>query len=98
MNDIRPTSKVFINPHMRRSSWERRIVGLLTPVGARLRRIASAAQFDTAKPILANLDPSSGSAKLDELTEAFSNMLDERGVDPRVSRQGEHWVSEQFGT
>jgi hypothetical protein len=44
-----------------------------------LRRIASAAQFDTAKPILADLDPSSGSAKLDELAEAFSDMLDEKG-------------------
>ena len=47
--------------------------------GEMLRRIASAAQFDTAKPILADLDPSSGSAKLDELSEAFSDMLDEKG-------------------
>jgi Putative serine esterase (DUF676) len=47
--------------------------------GEMLRRIASAAQFDTAKPILADLDPSSGNAKLDELSEAFSDMLDEKG-------------------
>lgn len=44
-----------------------------------LRRIASAAQLDTTKTILSDLDPSSGSAKLDELSEAFSDMLDERG-------------------
>jgi hypothetical protein len=47
--------------------------------GEPLRRIASAAQFNTATPILADLDPSSGSSKLDDLGEAFSNMLDERG-------------------
>jgi ankyrin repeat domain-containing protein 50 len=47
--------------------------------GEVLRRIASVAQFDTAKPLLADLDPSSGSAKLDELSEAFSDMLDEQG-------------------
>jgi hypothetical protein len=47
--------------------------------GEVLRRIASAAQFDTARPILADLDPSSGSGKLDELAEAFSDMLDEQG-------------------
>lgn len=44
-----------------------------------LRRIVSAAQFDTAKTMVTNLDPSSGSAKLDELSEAFSDMLDEQG-------------------
>jgi Putative serine esterase (DUF676) len=47
--------------------------------GGILRQIASAAQFDTTKTILSDLDPSSGSAKLDELSEAFSDMLDEQG-------------------
>lgn len=47
--------------------------------GEMLRRIASASQLDTSMPILADLDPSFGSAKLDELGAAFSNMLDERG-------------------
>ena len=47
--------------------------------GEMLRRIASAVQFDSARSILTDLDPSSGSTRLDDLSEAFSDMLDEKG-------------------
>jgi hypothetical protein len=46
--------------------------------GELLRRVASAAQFNTAKPILADLEPLSGSSRLEDLGKAFSDMLDER--------------------
>lgn len=48
--------------------------------GEILRRIAAIAQFDTSRPIIADLDPRSGSSKLDELAEAFSIICEERSL------------------
>lgn len=67
--------------------------------GEMLRRIVSTVQLDSAKSILADLDPSSGSAKLDELSEAFSDMLDEKGfrIYSFQESQGMGSLREQVG-